>query len=220
MGKTTKLTVLIALLFFILHSNDTFASQDKEPPTQLIIRLFKTIKQIKKADPDKKIFLSPEEDKNNKELAVVLNRMLNIRYICSYALMKHWNHMLDTDRQFFVSVFTDLLSKVAYPNASKFLKDLTVTIRREKKIRNKIMVYTTVIHKEEGRIDIDFKLMRVHDGWTVIDVYLDDVSLARNLRTQSLKIIRDHSFEELISRMTKKIKERDAAHLKEVTGRN
>ena len=82
------------------------------------------------------------------------------------------------------------------------------------------MVYTTVIHKEEGRIDIDFKLMRVHDGWTVIDVYLDDVSLARNLRTQSLKIIRDHSFEELISRMTKKIKERDAAHLKEVTGRN
>lgn len=186
----------------------------------MIIRLFKTIKQIKKADPDKKIFLSPEEDKNNKELAVVLNRMLNIRYICSYALMKHWNHMLDTDRQLFVSVFTDLLSKVAYPNASKFLKDLTVTIRREKKIRNKIMVYTTVIHKEEGRIDIDFKLMRVHDGWTVIDVYLDDVSLARNLRTQSLKIIRDHSFEELISRMTKKIKERDAAHLKEVTGRN
>ncbi len=84
------------------------------------------------------------------------------------------------------------------------------------------MVYTTVIHKEEGRIDIDFKLMQVKDKdvWMVIDVYLDGVSLARNLRTQCLKIIRDHSFEELIVRMTKKIEERETAHLKEVTGRN
>ena len=222
MGKTTKLTLLITLFIFILHSNAISAPQEQETPARLIIRLFKTVKQVKKADPDKNILLSPEEDKKNRELAVALNRMLDIRYISSYALMKHWDNMADQDRQLFVSVFTDLLSKVAYPNAGKFLKDLEFSIRREKKIRKKVMVYTTVIHKEEGRIDIDFKLMQVKDKdvWMVIDVYLDGVSLARNLRTQCLKIIRDHSFEELITRMTKKIEERETAHLKEVTGRN
>lgn len=222
MGKTKKRILLITrlLFIFILHSNTALASQGQETPSQLVHRLFKTVKQVKKADPNKNILLSPAEDKKNRELAVVLNRMLDIRYISSYALMKHWDNMADQDRQLFVSVFTDLLSKVAYPNAGKFLKDLEVSIRREKKIRKKVMVYTTIIHKEEGRIDIDFKLMRVRDVWMVIDVYLDGVSLARNLRTQSLKIIRDHSFEELISRMTKKIEERETAHLKEVTGRN
>jgi len=222
MGKTTKLTLLITrlLFIFILHSNAISAPQEQETPARLIIRLFKTVKQVKKADPDKHILLSPEEDKKNRELAVALNRMLDIRYISSYALMKHWDNMADQDRQLFVSVFTDLLSKVAYPNAGKFLKDLEISIRREKKILKKVMVYTTVIHKEEGRIDIDFKLMLVRDVWMVIDVYLDGVSLARNLRTQCLKIIRDHSFEELITRMTKKIEARETAHLKEVTGRN
>ena len=223
MKKSNVLITFTWLLFiFILHSNAAFASQEQETPSQLVHRLFKTVKQIKKADPDKNSLLSPAEDKKNKELAVVLNRLLDIRYISRYALMKHWDNIPDQDRQLFVSVFTDLLAKVAYPNAGKFLKDLEFSIRREKKIRKKVMVYTTVIHKEEGRIDIDFKLMQVKDKdvWMVIDVYLDGVSLARNLRTQCLKIIRDHSFEELIARMTKKIEERETAHLKEVTGRN
>jgi phospholipid transport system substrate-binding protein len=225
MKKSTLLITFTSLLFiFILYSNAALASQSQgqETPSQLAHRLFKTVKQIKKADPDKNILLSPTEDKMNRELAVVLNLMLDIPYISRYALMKHWDTLSDQDRQLFVSVFTDLLSKVAYPNAGKFLKDLEFSIRREKKIGKKVMVYTTVIHKEEGRIDIDFKLMQVKDKdvWMVIDVYLDGVSLARNLRTQCLKIIRDHSFEELITRMTKKIEERETAHLKEVTGRN
>jgi phospholipid transport system substrate-binding protein len=208
MKKSTLLITFTSLLFiFILYSNAALASQSQgqETPSQLVHRLFKTVKQIKKADPDKGILLSPAEDKINRELAVVLNRLLEIPYISKYALMKHWDTLSDQDRQLFVSVFTDLLPKVAYPNAGKFLKDLGFSIRREKKIGKKVMVYTTVIHKEEGRIDIDFKLMQVKDVWMVIDVYLDGVSLARNLRTQCLKIIRDHSFVELITRMTKKI---------------
>ena len=223
MKKSILLITFTWLLFiFILHANAALASQAKETPSQLVHRLFKTVKQIKKADPDKNKLLSPAEDKKNRELAIELNRLLDIGHISRYSLMKHWDNISDQDRQLFVSVFTDLLAKVAYPNAGKFLKDLEFSIRREKKIRKKVMVYTTVIHKEEGRIDIDFKLMQVKDKdvWMVIDVYLDGVSLVRNLRTQCLKIIRDHSFEELIARMTKKIEERETAHLKEVTGRN
>jgi len=218
--KKPILPITWLLVVSILHANAVLGSQGQETPSQLVLQLVETVKKIKKADPEKNILLSNEEDKKNRDLAHELNRLLDIRHISRYALMKHWDTIPDPDRQLFVSVFTELLSKVAYPNAGKFLKDLNFSIRREKKIRNKVMVYTTVIHKEEGRIDIDFKLMQAREAWMVIDVYLDGVSLARNLRTQCLKIIRDHSFEELIARMTKKIKERETAHLKEVTGRN
>jgi hypothetical protein len=53
----------------------------------------------------------------------------------------------------------------------------------------------------------------------VEDVMLDGVSLARNLRTQCQKIIRENSFQELVARMRKKIVERNADDLKEVSGR-
>ena len=213
------LLILPLLAAVMFHAGQADGFQQQEAPPQLVLRLVQTVREMKKADPDENILLSPEDVKKNKALAADLNRLLHVRYISKYALMKHWNTITDQHRELFVSVFTDLLSKVAYPNAGKFLKDLEFSIRREKKIRNKVMVYTTVIHKEEGRIDIDFKLMQSNGGWVVIDVYLDGVSLARNLRTQCLKIIREDSFEALIARMTQKIEERDTAHLKEVTGR-
>ena len=71
----------------------------------------------------------------------------------------------------------------------------------------------------EGRIDIDFKLIPVEEKWLLRDVYLDGVSLVRNLRTQCLKIIRENSYEELLNRMKKKIREADTATVSEVTGR-
>ena len=218
--KRSFLLIASLLVAAILYAGAALGSQPQGAPPQLVLRLIQTVKQMKKADPDENILLSPEDVKRNKKLAAEVNRLLDIHYISKYALMKHWNNITDQNQRLFVSVFTDLLSKVAYPNAGEFLKDLEFSIRREKKIRNKVMVYATVIHKEEGRIDIDFKLMQGQSAWVVIDVYLDGVSLARNLRTQCLKIIRDHSFGELIARMTQKIEERDTAHLKEVTGRN
>jgi phospholipid transport system substrate-binding protein len=69
-------------------------------------------------------------------------------------------------------------------------------------------------------VDIDFKLRQAGDSWVVEDVLLDGVSLARNLRTQCQKIIRENSFQELLSRMRKKIREGDKEDLKDVTGRD
>ncbi len=214
--------LLSSLLFFtiLLLATETapLAAADT-PPKDFVLELLNTVQEMKKAEPENGIFLSPDDIKRNNALADQINRMLDIEYISAYALLDIWKKLEASDRNRFVSTFTELLSKVAYPNAGKFLKDLEIKIRKEKQVKENAMVFTSVIHKEEGRIDIDFKLHRNPGAWTVVDVYLDDVSLARNFRTQCLKIIRDHSFDELLSRMRKKIEERDTANLKEVTGR-
>ncbi len=188
-------------------------------PKDTVLELLGKVQRMKKAEPDRGIFLSPEDVEQNRALAEQINRMLDIEHISAYALLHFWGKMEIPDRDRFVTTFTELLSKVAYPNAGKFLEDLQLKIRKEKTVKIKAMVYTSVIHPEEGRIDIDFKLLENPPSWVIVDVYLDDVSLVRNLRTQCLKIIRDHSFDELLSRMRKKIDERDTANLKEVTGR-
>ena len=219
-SMTRYLIGCLLAMILAAYAGQAGAGQPRVSPAQFVITLLDAVKKVKKADPENNIFLSPEEKKQNEALARVINPMVNIRNISIYALMHHWNGLGDQERTFFVSVLTELLTDVAYPSAGKFLQDLEVAVRKEKVIKTKAMVYTSVVHKEEGRIDIDFKLHRSQTSWEVADVYLDGVSLARNLRTQCLKIIRDHSFKELVARMRKKIEEKNTAQLEEVTGRN
>jgi phospholipid transport system substrate-binding protein len=188
-------------------------------PKDFVLELLDKVQGMKKAEPEDGVFLTPADTAQNNTLAEHINRMLDVEYISAYSLLGYWEKLDAPDRNRFLATFSELLSKVAYPNAGKFLKDLQVKVRKEKQVKEKAMVFTSVIHREEGRIDIDFKLLQKGPSWVVMDVYLDEVSLARNLRTQCLKIIRDHSFDELLSRMRKKIEERDTANLKEVTGR-
>ncbi len=203
-----------------LSAGAAAADPAEAPPREFVLQLIETVNRVKKADPEKGIEVTPAESKENELLSDRLNRMLDIDQISAYALLDHWEKLNEKNRRLFVSIFTELLKKVAYPNAAKFLKDLEVKVKAEKIIDTRAMVNTSVIHPEEGRIDIDFRLERGNDAWSLVDVYLDGVSLKRNLRTQCLKIIRDHSFEELISRMQEKIDERETADLKEVTGRD
>jgi phospholipid transport system substrate-binding protein len=199
----------------ILHA------QTAQTPTSVITDLLDTVKHIKKAEPDKNILLSPEEEKRNAELSQKANRILDVQAISAYALWEHWDARSLQDRRAFVQLFSELLEKVAYTNTSKFLGDLEVTVHKEKTLKDKAMVSTSVVHEKEGRIDIDFKLHQGAGGsWLVEDVLLDGVSLARNLRTQCQKIIRENSFQELLARMKKKIVEKDTEDLKEITGRS
>jgi len=212
-----SLTLILSIL--IPEVKPAYPTPSESVPKDFVRVLLGKVKAMKKADPDENIFLTPEEMQQNEALAAQINRMLDIEYIGAYALHKHWKKLSEKERNRFLSTFSELLSKVAYPNAGKFLEDLKVKIRKEKILKKRAMVYTSVIHEEEGRIDIDFKLLTTSASWVAVDVYLDGVSLVRNLRTQCLKIIRDHSFDELLLRMQKKIDERDTANLKEVTGR-
>ena len=217
--KKTKLLLVLIVFTTLAIKSIALPSTTSSPQLQVVLTLLDKVKQIKKADPDENIELTEEEEKRNEALSEQINQLIDLDGISAYTLQKHWKTLDDPKQEDYVALFTELMAKVAYPNAGKFLLDLEVSIRKEKKRRNTMMVYTSVIHKEEGRIDIDFKLIQVEDKWLLRDVYLDGVSLVRNLRTQCLKIIRENSYDELLNRMKKKIREADTATVSEVTGR-
>jgi phospholipid transport system substrate-binding protein len=174
-------------------------------PTQVVGELLDKVKQIKKADPNKNIALNAEEQKQNASLSRQVNKILDIEGISAFALQDQWSKRSADERRAFVNLFTSLLEKVAYTNTAKFMKDLTASINQEKIVGGKAMVYTSVMHQKEGRVDIDFKLRKAASGWLVEDVQLDGVSLVRNLRTQCNKIVRENSFQELLRRMKRKL---------------
>ena len=220
--KTVKksLVPVASWLLVVITWSLACSVQASVTPSSVVAELFSTVKQMKKEEPDKNVLLTPADVKRNTELGQRVDRLLDIEGISAYALWEHWNSRGAQDRKSFVHTFTEVLEKVAYVNTSKFLKDLEVSVNKEKVLSDKAMVYTSIVHEKEGRVDIDFKLRQAGDAWVVEDVLLDGVSLARNLRTQCQKIIRENSFHELLARMRKKITEVDKEDLKDVTGRD
>ena len=72
-----------------------------------------------------------------------------------------------------------------------------------------MVVPLTVVHEKEGEVDIDFRMKLSEEGWQVVDVILDGVSMRNNLRSQFYKILKKKDFKELVRRMEKKLKETD-----------
>ncbi len=82
-----------------------------------------------------------------------------------------------------------------------------MTVTNERIRGHQAIVNTYVEHAMEGKLDIDYHLMRHDKGWLIYDVQLDGVSLSRNLRTQFQQIIRQDSYAELLRRMREKLEQ-------------
>ena len=125
--------ILLVLFLFGMTANMAVGEAQADlTPSQVVQELLITVQNIKKADIDKGILLTPHEIKRNGELSQSLNHLLDIEGISSYALWKYWDEQNAHERKTFMELFTELLTKVAYPNTGKFFKDLTVSIRKEK----------------------------------------------------------------------------------------
>ncbi len=218
-SRNHKIKILFSLVCIVTFTVATaLAAINTRDPKETVNQLVEKIKSIKRP-PDDSTPLSPSDIKQNQKIFSEINNMIDITEIGRYALSSSWNTVGESGRRKFIKLFKELLEKVAYPNTAKFFKDLELEIRKVKVLGNKAMVYSSVYHEEEGRVDIDFKLKKEKDKWVIIDVYLDGVSLVRNLRTQCQKIIRENSFAELLRRMEKKAKE-ESADFSEITAKN
>ncbi|HDL90006.1 MAG TPA: ABC transporter substrate-binding protein [Thermodesulforhabdus norvegica] len=219
-----RLQTLLAVVVIFFTVFNTAASVNPSgtlsinSPQKVVQTLVEKIRSIKRPEDDNSN-LSPKDIKYNNKLYGEISSLIDIMGISRYALDDDWNRVGASGQKKFQNLFRQLLEKVAYPNTAKFFKDLELEIRNVKVIKSKAMVYTSVYHEEEGRVDIDFKLQKNDHSWVIVDVYLDGVSLVRNLRTQCQKIIREHSFAELLKRMEKKLSEEDKADISEITAR-
>lgn len=179
-----------------------FAEEGK--PMAVVKELLTAISMVKDESTFK---LTPEERKNNKKLTEKANSVIDISILGPKTLGSHWGKRADEEKEFFLTVLTKLLEKVAYPKSAKFFVDLKITYDTEMIEKGKAEVRTSMEHESEGLIEIDYKLHKINAKWLIYDVILDEVSLVLNLKTQFHKIIGEESFNELMSRMSDRLKE-------------
>ena len=201
--REPKTICLFILSLLVVFSSPVFAVESS--PKQSVEELLKTIQNIQTKNK-----LTAEQRKANRTRSEKALKYLNINEISQKALGKYWSKITEKEKQTFSDMLGELFIYVAFPNSGKFFADLDWVYAEPEITKGRAQVPIKLTHKDEGEIEIDFFLKQNSKDWKIVDVHLDGVSMRNNLRTQFYKIISKKNFDELVTRMMKKLEESKA----------
>lgn len=122
------------------------------------------------------------------------------------SLGANWRRRTAEEQKEFVRIFTDLLEKAYVGRIESYTSEKFV-YAGERIDQNFAEVNSKVMTSKGEEFKIDYKLHLVGNEWKIYDVVVEDISLVNNYRSQFSRIINESSYEELVSRMKKKLAE-------------
>jgi phospholipid transport system substrate-binding protein len=117
--------------------------------------------------------------------------------MAQHCLGDHWENRSREERDEFVQLFTDNLSR-AYVDNIRTYENARIVFTRETSDADSAEVDTKIVTDGAKDLLVNYKLRFVDTDWKIYDVFVDDVSLITNLRSQFHRIIARSSFAELL----------------------
>ncbi|MDH3600069.1 MAG: ABC transporter substrate-binding protein [Candidatus Tectomicrobia bacterium] len=182
-----------------------------ERPTEVVNRLIGVIRGIPLIEPQEQADAQQGQEVGQTGMqprqrgqADALE-MVDLAGVSRRTLGKHWAERSLDEQSEFITLFSQLLLHVAFPQSAGFFHDLDMPVIDEHINGQQASVTTLIQHPEEGDITIGYLLVELDGNWRIQDIEMEGVSLVRNLRTQFNKIITHFSYSELLRRMNEKL---------------
>ncbi|HCC68795.1 MAG TPA: organic solvent tolerance ABC transporter substrate-binding protein [Nitrospiraceae bacterium] len=153
---------------------------------------------------DKELKKPEKAEERREKIKTVVHERFNFDEMAKRSLAIHWAKRTPAEKKEFVELFSDLLGR-SYMKMIEGYADEQILYIAESIDGNYAIVKTKVLTREKREIPIDYKLIRANAKWEVYDVVIEGVSLISNYRTQFNRIIRTHSYQELVRRMKSKL---------------
>lgn len=199
---------LIKLFFFMLLTISLLLSFKS-----LVIAAGKPIEQVKETIEsvldilkDERLKKPNKTEERRSKLRNAVGARFDYEEMAKRSLALHWQKITPKERKEFTELFGELLEK-SYINKIESYTDEKILYTDETIDLDYSVVKTKIITKRNLEIPIDYKLMKSGTQWKVYDVVIEGVSLIGNYRTQFGKIIRSHSYAELVKRLKSKKEE-------------
>jgi len=131
--------------------------------------------------------------------------------ISAWVLGKHWRRATPVQRGRFIKEFQDLLLNT-YASAILEYTDFEITIAplRMKEGDRTVMVRSDIKQPGANVISLDYRMFNGKEGWKVIDILVDNVSLVANYRTSFGEEIDQNGLDALLDRLAKRNNEKGA----------
>jgi ABC-type transporter MlaC component len=140
----------------------------------------------------------PEE---REKLVTSIDGSLAIQRLSQQALGAQWSKLDSRERTHFVALVTQLLEKIAYPNAARFFSSFQVKVLGEDAEGGRRTVRTLVTRTDGGAVAIDYILEPTDGRWVIVDVILDHQSLVASMTSQIQATLKASSYRGLVDQM-------------------
>ena len=152
--------------------------------------------------------LSPEQKRERTE--EIAYKRFDFETISRLVLARNWRRLSEQQRLDFVIEFKRHLS-LTYGDTLQEYQDETFTIDRTRfEKRGDVTVRTTIVGASVDPIVVDYRLRKKQDGWYIIDVITESVSLIVNFRSQTKEIINRSGPGGLIESLREKNEKRES----------
>lgn len=153
-----------------------------------------------------KIVKSPTEGETPEERAqikAIVSELFDFAAFSEVSLGRYWKERSDAEKVEFTSLCRRLIER-NYADPKLYKKAEKVEYVSASIDGDKGEVKTLVSYKTEESA-IDYQLKKVGDAWLIYDMVIDDLSIAKNNRSQFRREIRKTSYEGLVRKLKDKL---------------
>jgi phospholipid transport system substrate-binding protein len=144
------------------------------------------------------------------KLVASIDASLAIQKLSQQALGAQWGKLDSKERMHFVTLVTQLLEKIAYPNAARFFSGFQVKVLGEDVEGSRHIVRTLVSRPDGGSMAIDYILEPTDGRWVILDVILDRQSLIASTTSQIQATLKASSYRDLVGQMQARLAQNGA----------
>jgi len=193
-----RTAVVFDTLLVVLACSVAFAAlpQGSESPTEAvrgtITHVLRILEDPALKDPAN---LMPRR----RMLEGVISGRFDYAEMSKRALAVYWIPLTAAERAEFVEVFKSFLSDRYAEKIEGYSGQQVVYL--SERIEGTYAEVGTALRSSKGEIPMDYRLFLKEGRWHVYDIIVDGVSLVKNYRSQFQKIIRESSYQELVTRL-------------------
>ena len=166
--------------------------------------LGKTVDQVIEVLKDQSLKGEMKKEERIQKINSIVSKTFNFREMAKKSLDKYWSMRTVQEQKDFEKLFRKLLEKT-YTERIENYSDEKVNYKDEIIKGKYAMVKTTIVNSQKKSIAVNYKMKQFSNGWMVYDVVIDGVSLVKNYKNQFKEIITNNSYEELVTRLNRKV---------------
>ena len=141
------------------------------------------------------------------ELEKIAHARFDFRTMAGLVLGRAWKRLDAAERDEFVDQFTTYLANDYGSRLERYQQEEVAVVSEQPKPRDDVEVRTKIIGGENDGAIVDYRMRNGKDGWKIIDVVIEGISLVANFRDQFREVIARGGPEALLQ----KLKEKNAA---------
>ena len=140
-------------------------------------------------------------DQRRAAIALAARAIFDFGEMARRSLARHWEKRTPAEQEEFVRIFTALIERSYISKVDQNDVASRMTYRGETVDADHAVVQTTVSLNNGRELALDYRMHNPRDHWRVYDLSIAGNSMVSNYRAQFNKVIRESSYEALVTRI-------------------